>query len=119
MQDVAGIYLDVLDVKFGLAVDEDLASIVFLATLLGVEVGSVDYYTDLCVGGDLLRTADEGLVVVDGLDFASDISSSCERSAFFFFFYIYGGLLVFTILIPVICLGDILHQFQFTKIVNI
>lgn len=117
MQDVAGIYLDVLDVKFGLAVDEDLAGIVFLATLLGVEVGSVDYYADLCISGDILSAADKGLIVVDGLDFASDISSPCERSALFFTYT--AVFLVFTILIPVVCFGDILHQFQFTKIVDV
>lgn len=81
MQDVPSVHLDVLDVEFGFAVDEDLAGVVFLASLLGVEVGSVDYYADLRVGGDVLSALDEGLVVVDGLDLTSDVTSPCETLA--------------------------------------
>lgn len=81
MQDVPSVHLDVLDVEFGFAVDEDLAGVVFLASLLGVEVGSVDYYADLRVGWDVFSALDEGFIVVDSLDLTSDVSSPCEMLA--------------------------------------
>jgi hypothetical protein len=62
-----------------MAIDENLSSIILLTTLLGIEIGSVNYYANLGIRRNIFGALDKVLVVVDSFNLTSNISPSCEN----------------------------------------
>ena len=81
VQDVARVYLHVGDLEFGNTIDEDLARVIFLTTLLGVEVCPIENQADLFSLWQLLGGGMEVVGMIDGFDIGRDVSTVCTKSA--------------------------------------
>jgi len=69
--------LDIGDLELSLAIDSKNTGVIFLSTLLSVEVGLVKEDTERCVGWEVLGRLVEFRRVVDGLDGGFDIIELC------------------------------------------
>jgi hypothetical protein len=83
VEDITSIDLNILDIKFGDPVDKNPPSIIFLATLFGIEIGFIQDQPKLAVRRDTLGTLDKLFLVINGLDFPRDISAFCHCQALF------------------------------------
>ena len=73
MEDVTVEYLDIFDLEFRFTIDGDDTGIVLLTTLLGVEVGLVEYDTEWSIGRKLGGGRDEFRRLVETLDGCLDV----------------------------------------------
>jgi hypothetical protein len=65
--------LDIFDLEFRLTINGDDTGIIFLTTLLGVEVGLVEYDTEWGIGRELRGGRDEFRRLVETLDSCLDV----------------------------------------------
>jgi hypothetical protein len=76
MKDVTVEYLNIFDLEFRFTIDGDDTSVIFLTTLLGVEVGLVEYDTEWSIDRELGGGRDEFGRLVETLDGRFDVLES-------------------------------------------
>jgi hypothetical protein len=76
VQDIAVENLDVLNLKRGTAINDDTASVVFLTSRFGVEVGAVEDKSKALLGGNASCRRVENVRVVDGFDAGREVTET-------------------------------------------
>jgi len=115
VENITGIDLDIVDLKLRLAIDHDLAGVIFLTTLLSVEVGLVKDETDLGILWNVFGGLVELLVVINSSYTRDDVTFLCFMSIMIQLFYANGR---HTIFIAIIRLGHITHSLQLPEVMN-
>ena len=116
VENIAGIDLDIVDLKLRLAINYDLANVIFLTTLFSIEVGLVKDETDLGILWNVFGGLVEPLVVINSSYTRDDVTPLCFMSIMIQLFYANGR---HTIFIAIIRLGYIAHSLQLPEVMDI
>jgi hypothetical protein len=73
VEDVTVEHLDIFDLEFRFTINGDDTGIILLTTLLGVEIGLVEYDTEWGIGRELRGGRDEFRRLVETLDSRFDV----------------------------------------------